>query len=293
MTKSMTGYGYGRFSDETLTVEVEAKSINHRYADISIRLPKELNYLENGVRKLIKKRFFRGRFDVWAKVEWPNKNQKTLKLDSQLVKAYLSNLSKLQQELKLPGEITVDFLSGNYQLFTTQEEEAIPSNDVSPQLEQALGQALDSLEQMRVEEGRTIYEDINKIAGQIKNVHTQIEQYAPQLATHYKERLEQKIKKLSPQANITEERLAQEVAIFAERADISEELVRLDSHLNQLLGFLETEGAIGKKLDFLVQEMNRETNTIGSKVADVTISQQVVEIKCQLEKIREQVQNIE
>ncbi len=293
MVKSMTGYGCGRFSDETLTIEVEAKSINHRYADISVRLPRELGYLENGIRKLIKKRFFRGRFDVWVKLDWPNKDQTRLKLDSRLARTYLNDLGKLQQELKLPGEITIGLLSDNHQLFATLEEEAIPSADISPQLEQALKQALDSLEQMRVEEGRAIYEEINKIAGQIKHVHTQIEQRSPQLAIHYKERLDQKIKKLSPQANITEERLAQEVAIFAERADISEELVRLDSHLNQLLGFLKTEGAVGKKLDFLVQEMNRETNTIGSKVADVTISQQVVEIKCQLEKIREQVQNIE
>lgn len=293
MIKSMTGYGSGRFSDEALTIEVEAKSTNHRYADISIRLPRELTYLENGVRKLIKKRFSRGHFDVWAKVDWPNKDQKTLRLDSHLAKTYLNDLTHLQQELKLPGEITIGLVSGNHQLFTNLEEGAIPSVDVSPQLEQALGQALDSLEKMRVEEGRAVKEEIDKIAGQIKLVHTQIEQRAPQLAIHHKERLDQRIKKLSPQVNITEERLAQEVAIFAERADISEELIRLDSHLNQLVGFLEAEGAIGKKLDFLVQEMNRETNTIGSKVADVTISQQVVEIKCQLEKIREQVQNIE
>ncbi len=146
---------------------------------------------------------------------------------------------------------------------------------------------------MRVEEGRATYEEIKQLAAQIKLALTQIEQRAPLLVDEYNARLTQKTNKLAAKVSIPEERLAQEVVIYAERSDISEELLRLNSHLNQLLGFLAAEGAIGKKLDFLIQEMNREANTIGSKVSDVTISQQVVEIRCQLEKIREQVQNIE
>ena len=186
----------------------------------------------------------------------------------------------------------MDFLRNNSHLFTTLEESK-PPDDVALQLEQALQQALDSLEQMRVEEGKAIYKEINKLAAQIKHVLTQIEQRVPQLVKDYHKRLSQRLNKLNQQVNITEERLAQEVVIYAERSDISEELVRLGSHLNQLLGFLAADGAMGKKLDFLIQEMNRETNTIGAKVADVTISQQVVDIRCELEKIREQVQNIE
>jgi uncharacterized protein (TIGR00255 family) len=292
MIKSMTGYGYGRHSDEALVVEVEAKSINHRYCDVSIRLPKELTHLEHGVRKLIQNRFSRGHFDIWIKVKWLNHNQKQLRLDSRLAEAYLNGLRQLKERLQLPGEIGIGFLGNNPHLFTTLEEVG-PPTDVFPQLEQALCQALDSLEQMRAEEGRVIYGELNKLVDQIKHSLVQIKQRSPQLVSHYQARLAQRIKQLAPQLEINEERLAQEVVLYAERADIDEELVRLDSHLNQLSGFLAADGALGKKLDFLVQEMNRETNTIGSKASDVAISQQVVEIRCRLEKIREQVQNIE
>ncbi len=292
MVKSMTGYGCGGAVDESITIEAEAKSINHRYLDISIRLPKEFASLEHGIKKLIQKRFSRGHFDVWIKVEDSQQNQQQLKLNAPLAKAYVDSLVKLQQELNLPGEINIDFLGNNPQLFTTLEE--LKSEvDISRQLRQALKQALDSLEAMRAEEGRATYEEISQLAARIKQVLTQIEQRTPLLVDEYKVRLTQKINKLAPKIAIPEERLAQEVIIYAERSDISEELLRLNSHLNQLSGFLAAEGAIGKKLDFLIQEMNRETNTIGSKVSDVAISQQVVEIKCQLEKIREQVQNIE
>jgi uncharacterized protein (TIGR00255 family) len=291
MIKSMTGYGNGSSSHDALVVEVEAKSINHRYFDISIHLPRELTCLEHGIRKLVQKRFFRGHFDVWVKVEWLNKNQIRPRLNLQLAKEHLNALRRLQHELQLPGDISVEFLESNPHLFI-RPEEAIRHDAVSLQLNQALTQALDALAKMRVEEGRAVYEDINQIAAQIKKNLTQIKQRFPQLVGDYRDRLAQRVNKLASQLNISigEERLAQEVVIYAERSDISEELVRLSSHLNQLLGFLEADGAMGKKLDFLVQEM---VNTIGSKVSDVTVSEQVVEIRSCLEKIREQVQNVE
>jgi uncharacterized protein (TIGR00255 family) len=291
MIKSMTGYGYGRYGDDILTVEAEVKAINHRYSDICIHLPKELNCLEYRIKKAVQNRFSRGHFDVWIKIEQANGGQNRQKLNIPAVKAYLDDLHQLQQELQLPGEIGIDFLKDNLNLFT--QAQTVPAGDVFPQVEQALFPALDSVEQMRSEEGRTIYEELNRIIKQIKCLLAQIDQHTPRLVDHYRARLTQKVNRLASQLNIEEERLAQEVAIYAERSDISEEILRLDSHLNQLLAFLEAEGAIGKKIDFLIQEMNREINTIGSKVSDVSISEQVVEIRSFLEKIREQIQNIE
>ncbi len=185
MIKSMTGYGHGSYADEGLGIEIETKSINHRYCDISIRMPKELMYLEHKIRKIIQKRFFRGHFDVWIKVEWPAQNRKKFKIDYLLADEYLKELSNLKQQLGLIGEIDIEIFLRNSQMFLNLEEDRT-FVDISSQLQAALNNALDSLSSMRNQEGRTICEEIQGILKELTEIIAQIEKVSPQLVTRYK-----------------------------------------------------------------------------------------------------------
>ena len=289
----MTGFGRGSYLGANFKLDIDAKAINHRYCDINIRLPYELAFLEHHIRKIILSRFSRGHFDVWVKLEWLNQNQRQLKIDFNLTRQYLNALTQLQKEMGISGELNLGLISQNHQLFQIVEQKAELGEEMIPMAEQALRQALDSLEAMRIEEGQATCREIGQIVRQIQDMLEVIHGQYPKMAQDFGEKLARRIREMSPESGIPPDRLAQEVVIFAERCDIREELIRLSSHLNQLQIFLQANEAVGKKLDFLIQEMNREINTIGSKVSDMSITRQVIEIKSALEKIREQVQNVE
>jgi len=288
----MTGYGSGSYTDRDIRLDVEAKSLNHKYRDICVHLPKPLARLEHDIRRKLQQQFLRGRFDVWVKIETVDFPSRKLKLDLSLVNQYLVCLQELQQNLGIKGEIDIKLIARNPSLFTLEENET-DMGDLSVPISAALEQALESLANMRTEEGRALDAEIRRLSTSLSQILTKIEQRFPEFIKDYQARLISSVKRLANDIEIEPLRVAQEVALYADRSDIGEELVRLQSHLEQLGCFLDEEGAVGKKLDFLIQEINRELNTIGSKASDTFILHLVVEAKDILEKIRELVQNVE
>ena len=289
----MTGYGSGEYENELYRFKVEIKSVNHRYNNISIRMPYHINYLEEEVRKAIKKELKRGSVDVFINLEYIEQSAIDVKVDMALAKSYKSALDSLVEELGLGDNVRLNNIISMSDVITTERKD-VDEDLVSECLNEALSIALSSIVEMRISEGRELKEDIldkiEKIEACLKIVETR----SPSVVTEYKDRLHENIKNLiDDDIPLDEERLNNEVAYFADKCSIDEEVVRLKSHIKQFRDVLNESDAIGRKLDFLIQEINREINTIGSKANDVVISENVVNIKSELEKIREQVQNIE
>ncbi|MBF7082312.1 YicC family protein [Desulfallas sp. Bu1-1] len=292
MIKSMTGFGSGETCTDQLKINIEIKSVNHRYCEIVLRVPRSMNVLEDRIRRFIQKKIARGRVDVYIKTEFCGINRVVVNVDEELAFSYLQAVAQLKKRLQLAGEVTIAELLHLNGVFNLEE----PEQDAEqwwPALENALEQALDGLMAMRIQEGRQLAEDIKRRAGQISVFVEEIEQRSPVVVDEYRERLRQRVRELIDAGTMDPARLDAEVVLFAERSNIAEEIVRLKSHLNQLAGCLESDVPVGRKLDFLLQEMNREINTIASKSSDLLINRTVVEVKSELEKIREQVQNIE
>ncbi len=290
MIKSMTGYGRGTASSDSGEFTVEIKTVNHRFRDISIRLPWRTYSLENETRKEIESIVARGKIDVTVSIVSPA-GESTLEVDLPLAKDFHKALTCLKSSLQLEGEISLSQITAFKDVIRTRDvtsDEDALKKAIMP----ALKEALASLDGMRRKEGEALAKDLNDRLENIMNTADPISEKQPLLTEQYKERLQERIKTLT-NGTIDEARLAQEAAIFAEKSDITEEIVRLKSHVDQFSTLLEQEGPTGRKLDFLVQEMNREINTIGSKSSDTDISTRVIEIKSELEKIKEQVQNIE
>jgi len=292
MIKSMTGYGRGEWQEGEKRLEVEVKSFNHRYLDISPRLPRRLNSLEAQVRNLIKQRVSRGRVEVSVQSDDSSLVEQKLELDIALAKDYHLALKTLQQELGTPGEIRLETLANFRDIFTRKEVETDLEKEWAS-LQNALEAGLRSLEQMRRDEGLALRGDFLGRLTAIEEMTREIEKKAPLGLEAYRDRLAGRVQELSRGLPVDEVRLAQEVAYLAERSDITEELVRIRSHLNQFREMLDDSEPVGRKLEFLLQEINREANTIGSKASDAGIAQVAVEIKSELEKMREQVQNVE
>jgi uncharacterized protein (TIGR00255 family) len=292
MIKSMTGYGRGEWQEDEKRVEVEVKSFNHRYLDISPHLPRRLNSLEAQVRNVIKQRVSRGRVEVSVQIEDSSLVEQRLELDVPLARDYHLALKTLQQELGIPGEIRLETLANFRDIFTRKEVETDLEREWAS-LQTALEAALRSLEQMRQDEGLALRGDFLGRLAAIEGMAREIEKKAPLALEACRDRLAERVQELSRGLPIDEARLAQEVAYLAERSDITEELVRIRSHLNQFREVLDGSEPAGRKLEFLLQEINREANTIGSKASDAGIAQVAVEIKSELEKMREQVQNVE
>ncbi|WP_313885420.1 YicC/YloC family endoribonuclease [Desulfallas sp. Bu1-1] len=292
LIKSMTGFGSGETCTDQLKINIEIKSVNHRYCEIVLRVPRSMNVLEDRIRRFIQKKIARGRVDVYIKTEFCGINRVVVNVDEELAFSYLQAVAQLKKRLQLAGEVTIAELLHLNGVFNLEE----PEQDAEqwwPALENALEQALDGLMAMRIQEGRQLAEDIKRRAGQISVFVEEIEQRSPVVVDEYRERLRQRVRELIDAGTMDPARLDAEVVLFAERSNIAEEIVRLKSHLNQLAGCLESDVPVGRKLDFLLQEMNREINTIASKSSDLLINRTVVEVKSELEKIREQVQNIE
>ncbi len=294
MIKSMTGFGRSEYTDGKRNITVEIKSVNHRYSDISVKMPRRYGFAEDKVKNAVKERIRRGKVDVSIMVENITENDVNIKLNTMLAKQYYENLLELRKEFAVEGDITLQFLAGLPDVMKAipdvEDEEEITKAILIPVSEAAI-----NLEKMRKVEGEKLAEDLIAKGHHIKEILDKIAQRAPQVSAYYTAKLRERITELiGGSVEVPEDRILVEAAIFADKCAIDEEITRLGSHLSQLENIItKSTQPDGKKLDFLVQEMNREANTIGSKANDITITGYMLEIKSEIEKIREQVQNIE
>jgi uncharacterized protein (TIGR00255 family) len=290
----MTGFGRGEFLDASHRFTVEIKSVNHRYNEIVIRMPKNLGSLEDKIRRTVANTLVRGRIDIFITVDEYGQKNRSVRVDKELAIAYHKALKELGELLNANAGDNVYHIS-KYPDVLKVEEVADDVLTLWPKLEQAVNGAVENLMAMRVAEGTNIQKDllsrVDKLTGHIEAV----EERAPQILEEYREKLYARMREILGNVGVEpdEGRLLQEAAIFADRTNTTEEIVRLRSHLQQLRKTLLSDDAVGRKLDFIVQEINRETNTIGSKINDFTVANIVVEIKSEIEKVREQIQNIE
>jgi uncharacterized protein (TIGR00255 family) len=293
MIKSMTGFGRGESTDGVHNFNLEIKTVNHRYNDIIVKMPKHLSYLEEKIKKIIKNRINRGRVEVYINLEYISESEIDVKVDIPLAKAYKAGLDTIIEELNINENIRLSHLLSISEIIKTERKEL--DEDITWNcLNNALDTALDSVIKMRTDEGIALKADMEVQLMKIENMINKIEKRSPLVVLEYREKLKERIKELlDVDCNVDEERINYEVVFFADKSDINEEVVRLKSHIKQFLQTLEAKEPVGRKLDFLIQEMNREINTIGSKANDLIISNNVVDIKSELEKIREQVQNVE
>ena len=292
MIKSMTGFGQGEAKNQHYAVKVELKSVNHRYLDLFIRLPKQYNQLEEPLRSAIQGRIARGRVEVMINVEEFGDQERIVDINKGLLQGYLQALDIIQANIGSTEHITLDQILALPDLVEIREPE-LNWESLQAIFLEATHLALDDLEQMRKVEGQRLRVDLLEKTLVVEGLVEQVSQIAPQVVADYRHRLHERLGDLLDGTNITEERFLGEVAIFADRCSIDEELVRLSSHIQQLRDGLHSDQSVGRKLDFLIQEINREVNTIGSKANNLQIASLVVELKSELEKIREQVQNIE
>jgi uncharacterized protein (TIGR00255 family) len=294
MIRSMTGFGRAEAMAGGKRLAVEMKSLNHRYLEISLRLPALLSPLEIEIKKKIGEFFSRGRIEVSIRMEEGEtaETDGRLALNMPRVRSYYFLLTQLKDELALPDAVTLSMLAGFRDIFTTKEAEEA-TEVLWVELAPVLQEAMRTLMEMRGTEGEVLKKDLQARVGEIKNQLAGISLRAPAVVLEYRRRLTERIQELTEGMVMDEARLSQEVAIMAEKSDITEEMVRLDSHLVQFVDLLNEGEGIGRKVDFLIQEMNREVNTIGSKSGDAVIARHVIEMKSELARLREQVQNIE
>ncbi len=293
MALSMTGYGRGTFADELYVIRIELRAVNHRYLEISLRIPRILGQFEERIRRVIGTQVSRGKIDASCHFEVMGADVTRVRLDRGLAVGYRDALQELAAQYGLPFELKLDYLIRLDDLFVV-EPAAIDEELLWQGLSQALAEALRELTAMRRTEGEKLVRDLLARVDHVAELTHTIEEQAPLVPQVYRALIERRLSELLGQSSVVDEtRLAQEVALYADRCNITEELVRLRSHLGQLRTTLRTEGALGRKADFILQEINREINTIGAKANDLTIAQAVIEVKTELEKIREQVQNLE
>ena len=294
MIKSMTGFGRGEYNDGKRSIIVEIKSVNHRYSDISVRMPRRYSFVEDKVKNTIKEKIKRGKIDVSIMVENLTENDVNIKLNTMIAQQYYDNLKELQNQFEVSGDITLQYLAGMPDVL-----KAIPDVDDEEEMTkcilQPVREAAANLEAMRMVEGEKLAKDLVMRGDIIKGLVDQIEVRAELVPKAYAEKLRERIQELiGNSVTIPEDRILVEAAIFADKCNVTEELTRLNSHMDQMKFIIaQSSQPDGKKLDFLVQEMNREANTIGSKANDITVTNLMLQVKAEIEKIREQVQNIE
>lgn len=292
MIQSMTGFGRGTIEKQGREMMAEIKTLNHRYLDIYIKLPRCISFLEDGIRKIVQQHLIRGRVELTIGYLNKQKDAVSIKVNEPLLTAYISSFEKLDREFNIKNDITISSLIGISDLFIVDEiqEDEICLKSMAKDL---IEETLYAVKQMRAQEGERLKQDLLERIKKIELMLNQIEERAPYVVYEYQQKLGERLQELLQSSDLDENRFNMEVATFADRSNITEEIVRLKSHLGQFVDTMDTEGSIGRKLDFLVQEMNREANTISSKANDVTIVKLVVDMKSEIEKIREQVQNIE
>lgn len=292
MIKSMTGYGRASLSAGGREITAEVRSVNNRYLDCGVRLPRLYAFAEEAVRKRVKESIARGKVDVYFTVAVSGEDTAEITLNRPLLESYLAALRSIAADFGVRDDITVSSVARNQDVFIIKKTEQ-DEGQITADLLRALDQALTAYDAMRTAEGEALARDVRGRAGTIQKLVEKIEARAPQTVAEYRAKLTARLEEVLSRQGIDENRIITEAAIFADRVAVDEETVRLRSHLSQLEGMLETGSPIGRKLDFLLQELNREANTIGSKSSDLALTGTVVEIKAELEKIREQIQNIE
>ena len=292
MLKSMTGFGRSEKQNGAFSCKAEVRSVNSRFIEISARLPKYLSCVELPLKNLVKSRCARGSFDVFITIEKQNGVQDMeIRPNLELAAQYHSAFRAIQDQLGLTGSIDIASLLSIRDIVKAEPLEF--DEEKQTMVLEAVDTALEELIRMRLEEGKSLYDDLENRINQIEQWTQKIESRQPEIIRAYRDKLNEKLKALGEGLDLDETRLAQETAILADKSDISEELIRLKSHLAQFRDLIRVGEPVGRKLEFLTQEINRETNTIGSKSIDLEVSQQVIEIKSILEKIREQLANIE
>ncbi len=290
----MTGFGRGEYQDEKRNVIVEIKSVNHRYSDINVKMPRRYSFVEDKVKSQIKENVKRGKLDVSIMVENLEESDLCIKLNKAVAQQYFDNLQELKNEFPVAGDVTLQYLSSLPDVL-----KAIPDvedeDEITKSILAAVKEASVNLESMRAVEGQKLADDLISKGNTIKSLLDQITVRAPEVPKAYTQKLKNRIEELlAGSVQVPEDRILVEAAIFADKCSIDEEITRLNSHIDQLKSIIaKSTQPDGKKLDFLVQEMNREANTIGSKANDIEITNLMLQIKAEIEKVREQVQNIE
>ena len=292
--RSMTGFGRAKLEKNNRIYSIEIKSVNHKYSDISIKLPRSLNYLEDSIKKQISSKVARGKIDVFVTFENYSEQGKEVVINEELVKEYMEKFKLLAEKNNLSMNIPVTEITKLPDVLTLKETEE-EEDTIQNELLECLEQAINNFVEMRTIEGNKIKEDLKTRIDKVECDVQKISEYSTRLVQEYVVKLEERIKEILKTEDVDKSRLAQEVVIYADKCSIEEEITRLKSHIFQFRNLITSnnEEPKGKKIDFLIQEMNRETNTIGSKANNLEIVNGVIEIKTQLEDIREQVQNIE
>ena len=292
MIKSMTGFGHGELVSEDFRITVEMKAVNHRYSDINIKMPKKLNFIEADVRNTLKKTIKRGKVDVYISFEDLSESTVRVRLNEEMGREYFEALNQLGNKLEISDTVAAWQVARFPEVLILED---VPMNQdyASHEIMEAVNQAADHFADSRIKEGENLKEDIlGKLEGMKQNI-TLVEERYPQMVAEYRRKLMDKVQALLSDANIDESRIATEVVIYADKICVDEETVRLRSHIDNMRDELVRGGSVGRKLDFIAQEMNREANTILSKANDIEISNLAIELKTEVERIREQVQNIE
>lgn len=290
--KSMTGYGRAKLEKNNRIYKIEIKSVNHKYSDITIKIPRSLSYLEDDIKKQIASNISRGKIDVFVSFENYSQADKKITINEELAKQYIQKFKKLAEENELSSNISITEITKLPDVVTlkeTDDDEEI----IKDELLECTKEAINNFIEMRLQEGNKIKEDLKKRIDKVETMVNKISGYSTGLIEEYVVKLEERVKELLKTDIVDKSRLAMEVVLYADKCSVEEELTRLKSHIVQFNNFLEVAEPIGKKMDFLLQEMNRETNTIGSKSGSLEITNLVVNIKTELEDIREQIQNIE
>lgn len=292
MIKSMTGYGKAEVDSATGRIIVEIRSVNHRYGEIFVKLPRLFLPFENDIKKAVSQRLKRGKIEVFVQREESAGGTAGPAVNLPLARSYYRAFSSIREALGLAEEVSLALIAAQKDVIGVGESVAAPES-VPEELMTAVQRAADSLDAMRSREGETLLDDLRKRRSLLSVIIDRVATRTPLVVAEFAARIKERVAQLAADSTVTEERLAQEVAIMADRCDITEELVRFNSHLQQFDETLRLNEPVGRKLDFLLQEINREVNTIGSKANDAEIALCVVELKAELERIREQVQNIE
>ncbi len=292
MICSMTGYGTAAGNSGKLAVTVELKSVNNRFLDTSVRMPRLYSFAEEALKALIQKRLIRGKVDVFVNIDASRDDSVVIRLNEPVLKAYQSAFSEMKEQYQIPDDAGITAYSRLPDVFIVEKKE-VDTEAFTGDLLRIAGEALDVICSMRATEGERLSADIGGKLDELEEMRQFVSRRSPESVKEYRERLLNKMREVLEGSNVDESRILTEAALFADKVAVDEELVRLDSHIRQFRDLLASGGAIGRKLDFLIQEMNREVNTTGSKCTDLDITKTVLEMKACIEKIREQAQNIE
>lgn len=292
MINSMTGFGRAEVEENNRRVTVEIKSVNHRYLDVNIKMPKKLNFFENSIRTILKEYMQRGKIDLFITYEDFSEENVSIKYNHDIAAKYLEYLRQIKEDFGLEDDIRVSSLSRYPEVFT-MDEENVDEEEIWKVVEKAVREAASAFTETRKIEGENLKKDLIDKLNNMLSIVEFIEERSPKIIAEYRSKLEAKVKELLEDAKIDDSRIVMETTIFADKVCVDEEIVRLKSHINATKTALTNGGGIGRKLDFIAQEMNREANTILSKTTDLEISDKGIELKTEIEKVREQIQNIE